>query len=82
MVKQIYCDKLLFSQQTTCLNYGKICTRQAGQVRGQPNLPVFFPIRIGERASANHAHCKVAEEKMMMLRRWAVRKQFVSGAYL
>ena len=25
---------------------------------------------------------KVAEEKMMMLRRWAVRKQFVSGAYL
>ena len=25
---------------------------------------------------------KVAEEKMMILRRWAVRKQFVSGAYL
>ena len=25
---------------------------------------------------------KVAEEKMMMLQRWAVRKQFVSGAYL
>ena len=25
---------------------------------------------------------KVAEEKMMMLRRWAVRKQFVSRAYL
>ena len=25
---------------------------------------------------------KVAEEKMMMLRRWAVREQFVSEAYL
>ena len=45
-LKQIYHDKSLFSQQTTCLNYGKICTRQAGRVRGQPNLPVFFPTRI------------------------------------
>ena len=25
---------------------------------------------------------KVAEEEMMMLRRWAVREHFVSGAYL
>ena len=57
IVKQIYPDKVLFSQQTTCLNYGKISTRQAGRVRGQPNSPVFFPTRIGERASANHAHC-------------------------
>ena len=59
IVKQIYRDKLLFSQQTTCLNYGKICTRQAGRVRGEPNSPVFFPTRIGERSSANHAHCDV-----------------------
>ena len=55
-------DKSLFSQQTTCLNYGKICTRQAGQVCGQPNSPVFFPTRIGERASPNHAHCEPVGE--------------------
>ena len=36
IVKQIYHDTLLFSQQITCLNYGKICTRQAGRVHGQP----------------------------------------------
>ena len=55
----------------TCLNYGKICTRQAGRVRGQPNSPVFFPTRIGERASANHAHWKVVSlEGYCYLVRW------------